>query len=186
LLKPAAAADDAAPWRKLWPENLVALKPAIVRPALTLAINWPHKRGVPSSCVNRGDSGGQGSYWKRLLGAYTAQVCAPGVLAMTMAMPFLKRSVFDEGMVRMMWDGDSSKGQNWMQLLVMLMLTSKFLELHTVNSLHLRKPENAEVTEASKLSRPSRQVWLEASNSCLSIVHVIGSLGLLSHSPMYL
>ena len=82
--------------------------------------------------MNRGDSGGQGSYWKRLLGAYTAQVCAPGVLAMTMAMPFLKGSVFDEGTVE-----DSSKGQNWMQLLVILMLT---LELHTVNSLHLRKP----------------------------------------------
>src|SRR5882672_11578305 len=68
----------------------------------------------------------------------------------------------------------------------MLMLTSNVFEPLTVNSPHLRKPENAEVTEASNLSRSSRLVWLEASNSCLSIAHVIGSLGFLSHSPMYL
>src|SRR6266850_7122557 len=73
-----------------------------------------------------------------------------------------------------------------MQLLMMLMLASNVFEPCTVNSLHLRKPENAEVTEASKLSRSSRLVWLEASNSCLSIAHVIGSLGFLSRSPMYL
>src|SRR5882672_807084 len=73
-----------------------------------------------------------------------------------------------------------------MQLLVMLMLVSNVFEPRTMNLPHLRKPENAEVTEASKLSRSSRLAWLEASNSCLSIVHVIGSLGFLSHSPMYL
>src|SRR5882724_9033392 len=105
---------------------------------------------------------------------------------MTIAMPFLKGSVFDKRMVRMMWDGDSSEGWNWMQLLVMLMLVLKYLEFHTVNSPHLRKPENTEVTEASKLSQLSKQVWLEASNSCLSIVQVIGSLGHLSCLPMYL
>src|SRR5882672_8798502 len=68
----------------------------------------------------------------------------------------------------------------------MLMLASNVFEPRTMNSPHLRKPENAEVTEASKLSCSSRLVWLEASNSCLSITHVIGSLGFLSHSPMYL
>src|SRR5882672_12132756 len=73
-----------------------------------------------------------------------------------------------------------------MQLLVMLMLVSNVFEPRTMNLPHLRKPENAEVTEASKLSRSNRLVWLEASNSCLSIVHVIGSLGFLSHLPMYL
>src|SRR5467141_2219653 len=68
----------------------------------------------------------------------------------------------------------------------MLMLASNAFEPRTMNSLHLRKPENAEVTEASKLSCSSRLVWLEASNSCLSIAHVIGSLRFLSRSPMYL
>src|SRR5882672_12633527 len=68
----------------------------------------------------------------------------------------------------------------------MLMLASNVFEPRTVNSPHLRKPENAEVTEASKLSRSSRLAWLEASNNCLRIAHVIGSLGFLSRSPMYL
>ena len=59
-------------------------------------------------------------------------------------------------------------------------------EPYTVNLPHLRKPAKAVVTEASKLRRPSREAWVEASRTCLSIVHVMGSLGLLSRSPMYL
>src|SRR5882672_6900525 len=112
MLPSSQATVFAAPLRKLWPENLAASNPAVVRPALTLAINWPRERGPLSTCANKGASGGWGSYWKRLLSAYTAQVRAPGALAMVMATPFLKGSVFDEGTVRTTWNGDSNKGKN--------------------------------------------------------------------------
>ena len=62
--------------------NLVASKPAIVRPALTLEMKWPHDRGAPSPWVNRGDSEGGWSHRNRLLSAYTSQVHAAGALEM--------------------------------------------------------------------------------------------------------
>ena len=86
------------------------------------------------------------------------KVHTPGVPAMVMAMPFLNGSVFNEGMVRMMWEGDSSDGKNWMQPLVMLTDMSKTLGPCTVNSPHLRNPAKAVVTEASKLSQMSREM----------------------------
>jgi len=90
--------------------------------------------------MNRGDSEGWGSYRNKLLSTSTVQVCTPGALAMVMPTPFLKGSVFNEGMVRTTWEGDSSEGQNWMQPLVMLTLMLKDFEPCAVNSPHLRKP----------------------------------------------
>jgi len=110
-LKPAAAADDAVPLWKLLLENLLASNLATARPTLTLAVKWPHDRGVPSFWMNRGDSEWWGSYWNKLLSACTVQVLSPGMLAMVMAMPFLKESVFHEGMVRMSGRGIPTKGR---------------------------------------------------------------------------
>src|SRR5882672_7361231 len=66
------------------------------------------------------------------------------------------------------------------------MLRSKALGPCIVNSPHLRNPTKAMVTEASKLRHPSREVWVEASSNCLSMAQVIGILGFLLRSPMYL
>src|SRR5882672_12696643 len=73
-----------------------------------------------------------------------------------------------------------------MQLLMMLMLGSKALGPCVVNYPHLRNPMKAMVTEASKLRCPSREAWVEVSSNCLSMAQVIGILGFLSQSPMYL
>src|SRR5882672_8229612 len=93
-------------------------------------------------------SGGCGMYLKRFLSALTVHVHAPGTLAMCMDTPFLKGSVFEEGMVRITWDRDDIEGTNSTQLLMRLMLGLKDRPVNTVNSLHLRKPMNAVVVEA--------------------------------------
>ena len=62
-------------------------------------------RGVPSSQVDRGDSGACSKYLNSDLRAETVHVCAPGALAMEMATPFLKGSVFDEGTVSIAYEG---------------------------------------------------------------------------------
>ena len=65
----------------------------------------PLDNGELSSLENRGDSGGHSQYSNRLLRAATVHVCAPGALAILIAMPFLKGSVFDDRTVRMMYEG---------------------------------------------------------------------------------
>src|SRR5882672_11157606 len=180
------AADDAAPLRKLCPENLEASKPACARFDLTCAMNFPLDRGASPSWEKRGTSGGSGMYSKRFLSALTAHVRAPGMLATAMDTPFLKGSVFEEGTVRIIWDGDDIEGMNSMQLLVRLMLGLKDRPVNTVNLPHLRKPANAVVVDASKLSLSDREEWEAASSMWPSTSQVIGSLGFLLRSPMYL
>src|SRR5882672_12613822 len=180
------ATDDAAPLRKLCPENLEASKPARARFDLTCTMNCPLDRGASPSWEKRGASGGRGTYSKRFLSTLTAHVRAPGALAMAMDTPFLKGSVFEDGTVRIIWDGDDIEGMNSMQLLMRLMLGSKDWPVSTVNSLHLRNPANAVVVEASKLSLSDREEWEAASSMRPSTSQVIGSLGFLSHLPMYL
>src|SRR5882672_4073560 len=121
------------------------------------------------SWKKRGASGGHGMYSKRFLSALTVHVHTPGVLAMAMDTPFLKGSVFEEGKVRIIWDGDNIEGTNSTQLLVRLMLGSKDWPVNTVNSLHLRNPTNAVVVEASKLSLSEREEWEAASSMRPSI-----------------
>ena len=87
-------------------------------------------------------------YSKKILSALTVQVRAPGALAMAMDTPFLKGSVFEDGTVRIIWDGDDIEGMNSTQLLVRLMLGSKDQPVNTVNSPHLISPANAVVVEA--------------------------------------
>jgi len=81
-----------------------------------------------------------------------AHVCAPGALAIVIATPFLKGSVFEDGTVMMMCDGMVMEGMNWTLLLMMCTLGSKALLVCIMNSLYLRNPENAVVIAASKLS----------------------------------
>src|SRR5882672_6527332 len=114
-------------------------------------MNCPLDMGASLSWEKRGASGGHGMYSKRLLSALTVHVRSPGTLAMAMDTPFLKGSVFEEGMVRIIWDGNDIEGMNSMQLLMRLMLGSKGQPVNTVNSLHLRNPANSVVVEASKL-----------------------------------
>jgi len=64
---------------------------------------------------------------------------------MEMETHFLKGSVLEEGMVRMMWEGAWRDGEKCVHPLVMFMLGSKNLFPFTVNLLHLRKPANAVV-----------------------------------------
>src|SRR5882672_9823718 len=178
--------DDAAPLWKLCPENLEALKPARAMFDLTCAMNCPLARGASPSWEKRGALGGHGTYSKRFLSALTAHVHAPGALATAMDTPFLKGSVFEDGTVRIIWDGDDIEGMNSTQLLVRLMLGSKDQPVSTVNLPHLRKPANAVVVDASKLSLSDREEWEAASSMWLSTSQVIGSLGFLSCLPMYL
>src|SRR5467141_1984288 len=149
-------------------------------------MNCPLDKGASLSWEKRGASGGRGMYSKRFFSALTAHVRSPGMLAMAMDTPFLKGSVLEEGTVRIIWDGDDIEGTNTMQLLVRLMLGSKDWPVNTVNSLHLRKPENAVIVEASKLSLSDREEWEVASSMQPSTSQVIGSLWFLLHSPMYL
>src|SRR5882672_11316907 len=149
-------------------------------------MNCPLDRGASPSWEKRGASGGRGTYSKRFLSALTAHVRAPGALAMAMDTPFMKGSVFEDGMVRIIWDGNNIEGMNSMQLLVRLMLGSKDQPVSTVNSPHLRNPANAVVVDASKLSLFNREEWEAASSMQPSTSQVIGSLGFLSRSPMYL
>src|SRR5882724_10990430 len=141
---------------------------------------------VPSSCTKRGDSGGRSTYSNRLLSAATVHVCAPGALAIVIATPFLNGSVFEAGMVRTTWDGATMDGTNSMLLLVRWMLGSKFLPEFVVNSPYLRNPEKAVVMVASKLSRLLRFRWVADVSMHASMLHVMGSLGDLLCSPMYL
>src|SRR5882724_11630348 len=100
--------------------------------------------------MNRGDSGGCWTYSDSALRAATVHVCIPGALAMVTATPFLKGSIFEDGMVRVTCNGDDKDGQNWTQLLVMLTPGSNALPGCTMNLPHLRKPEKAVMTAASK------------------------------------
>ena len=77
--------------------------------------------------MKRGNLGGHWTYFNRLLRAKMAHLCAPCVLAMVIATPFLSGSIFEEGTVRMTCEGDKMDGTNWMQLLVMCMLRLKGL-----------------------------------------------------------
>src|SRR5882724_13671048 len=142
--------------------------------------------GVLLSCVKSGDSGGRSMYSNRLLSAVKAHVCAPGALAIVIPMPFLNGLVFEAGTVRTTWDGAMMDSTNCTLLLMRWVLGSKFLLECVVNSPHLRNPENAVVVAASKLSRPLRFEWLADPSMCVSMSRVIGSLGDLSRSPMYL
>jgi len=153
-----ATAEEAAPFLKLWPENFIVSKHVLAIADLTHEIKYPLDRGVPSSWVNSGDSG---SSWE----------CS---------------NKFLRAVVRMMWDWQTIDSMNWMQLLVMWMLRLKTLLGCTVNLLHLRKSENADVVAAYKLSQTSSEAWVAASRSFLSISHVMGSLGLCSLSPINL
>src|SRR5882724_660076 len=179
-------AEDAALRRKLWPENFDASKPALVRLDLSRPMKESLDSGVPLSCVKSGDSGGRSMYSNRLLSAVMAHVRAPGALVIVIATPFLNGSVFEAGMVRTMWDGAMMDGTNCTLLLVRWVLRSKFLPECVVNSPHLRNPENAVVVAASKLSWPLRFEWLADVSMRVSMSRVIGSLGDLSRSPMYL
>src|SRR5882724_7954538 len=93
---------------------------------------------------------------------------------MVTATPFLKGSIFEDGMVRMTCDGDDKDSQNWMQLLMMLMPGLNALPGCTMNLLHLRKPEKAVVTTASKLSNSSKDECVAAVSMHLSTSQVIG------------
>ena len=73
-------------------------------------MNCPLDRGALPSWEKRGASGGHGTYSKRFLSALTVHVRAPGALAMAMDTPFLKGSVFEDGMVRIIWDGNDIEG----------------------------------------------------------------------------
>ena len=53
-LKPAAAAVDAAPIRKLCPEKLVKLAPTCERASRKCEIGWVLLNGVPSQNMNNG------------------------------------------------------------------------------------------------------------------------------------
>src|SRR5882724_8289303 len=127
-------AEDAAPRRKLWPENFDASKPALVRLDLSRPMKEFLDSGVPSSCVKSGDSGGRSMYSNRLLSAVTAHVRAPGALAIVIATPFLNGSVFEASMVRTTWDGAMMDGTHCTLLLMRWMLGSKFLPECMVNS----------------------------------------------------
>src|SRR5882724_6426870 len=142
--------------------------------------------GVPLSCTKRGDSGGCSTYLNRLLSAKMAHVRAPGVLAIVIATPFLNGSVFEAGTVRTTWDSATMDGMNYTLPLMKWMLGLKFLPEFVVNSPHLRNPEKAVVMAASKLSRPLRFGWVANASMHASTLHVMGSLGDLSRSPMYL
>src|SRR5882724_6925516 len=179
-------AEDAALQRKLWPENFDTSKPALVRLDLSRLMKEFLDSSVPSSCVKSGDSGGCSMYSNRLLSAVTAHVRAPGALAIVIATPFLNGSVFEAGTVRTMWDCAMMDSTNCTLLLVRWVLGSKFLPEFVVNSPHLRNPENAVVVAASKLSRLLRFEWLADASMLVSTSRVIGSLGDLLHSPMYL
>src|SRR5882724_4686298 len=141
---------------------------------------------APLSCVKRGDSGGRLMYSNKLLSAAMVHVHAPGALAIVIAMPFLNGSVFEASMVRTTWDSAMMDSMNFTLLLVRWMLRLKFLPECVVNSPHLRNPENAVVVAASKLSRLLRFGWVADASMRASTWHVIGSLGDLSPSPMYL
>ena len=78
------------------------------------------------------------------------------------------------------------EGMNCTQLLVMCMLGSKLFPTCIVNSPHLRNPENAVVAATSMLSLLDRVVWVADARMHVRTSHVMGSLGLRSHSPMYL
>src|SRR5882724_3861021 len=179
-------AKDAALWWKLWPENFDTSKPALVRLDLSRPMKEFLESGVPSSCVNRGDSRGRSTYSNKFLSAVTVHVRTPGALAIVIVTPFLNGSVFEAGTVRTMWDGVTMDGTNSMLLLVRWMLGSKFLPECVVNFLHLRNPEKAVVITASKLSWPLRFGWVADASMCASTLCVMGSLGDLSCSPMYL
>src|SRR5882724_2563346 len=153
-------AEDAAPRRKLWPENFDASKPALVRLDLSRPMKEFLDSGVPLSCVKTGNSGGRSMYSNRLLSAVTAHVCTPGALAIVIVTPFLKGSVFEASSVRTTWDGTMMDGMNSMLLRVRWMLRSKFLPECVINSTHLRNPEKAVVVVASKLSQPTRFGWV--------------------------
>ena len=100
--------------------------------------------------------------------------------------PFLTGSIFEEGTVSMMWEGDEMDGTNSMQLLVMWMLASKILLAWVVNSPHLRNPQNVVMAVALKLSLLHRFGWVVGSRMCARMSWVIGILGICSCSPMYL
>src|SRR5882724_8785955 len=102
------------------------------------------------------------------------------------ATPFLNGSVFEVGTVRTTWDGTMMDGTNCTLLLVRWVLGSKFLPECVVNSPHLRNPKNAVVMAALKLSWLLRFEWLADASMLVSTSRVIGSLGDLSCSPMYL
>src|SRR5882724_9400300 len=172
--------------QKLWPENFDALKPTLVRLDLSRPMKEFLDSGAPSSCVKRGDSGGRSMYSNKLLSSATVHVHAPGALVIVIVTPFVNGSVFEAGTVRTTWDGVMMDGMNCMLLLMRWMLGSKFLPECEVNSPHLRKPENAVVVVASKLSRPLRFGWVADASMRASTSHVIGSLGDLLRSPMYL
>jgi len=114
------------------------------------------------------------------------QVHAAGAWAMVMVTPLLKGSIFEEGTVSMTWEGDEMDSMNSTQLLVMWMLGSKILPAWMVNSPHLRNPANAVVAAVSKLSQPSREEWVVDASMCMSMSHVMGSLGIRLCSRMYL
>src|SRR5882724_1826622 len=163
-------AKDAAPRRKLWPENFDTLKHALVRLDLSQPMKEFLDSGMLSSCVKSGDSGGRSMYSNRLLSAVMGHVRAPGALAIVIATPSLNGSVFEAGTVRTMWDGAMMDGTNCTLLLVRWVLGSKFLPECVVNSMRLRNPENAVVVAASKLSRPLRFEWLADASACEHVV----------------
>src|SRR5882672_4469110 len=134
----------------------------------------PLARGAPSSLVKRGDSGGCSEHSSRDLRAETAHVRAPGSLAMVMATPFLNGSVLDDGTVRTTYKGAKIDGTKATQLLVRCMLGSNAFLGWTVNSPHLRNPEKAAVTAASKLSWENQDKLCVLSRIRLSTMQVIG------------
>src|SRR5882724_2779180 len=174
------------PQQKLWPENFDTLKSAQVRLDLSRPIKDFLDNSVLLSCMKRGDSGGCSTYLNKLLSVATVHVCAPWALAIVIATPFLNGSLFETGTVWTMWDSAMVDSMNSMLLLMRWMLGSKFLPECMVNSPHLRNPEKAVVIAASKLSRPLRFRWVADASMHTSTLHVMGSLGDLSHSPMYL
>jgi len=136
LLNPTAAAKEAVPCLKLWPENFIALKNALEGADLTHEMKYPLDRGALLSWVNSGDSVGSWECSNKFLRAATGQVHVPGELEMVTAMPFLKGSILEDGIVSMMWDGQMIEGTNWMQLLMMWTLGLKALLGCTVNLPH--------------------------------------------------
>jgi len=82
---------------------------------------------------------------------------------MAMETPFLKGLVFEEGTMRMTWEGELKEGKNCTQLLVRCMLGLKLLPFSTVSSPHVRNVENTVEVDASKLSLPAMDRWDAAS-----------------------
>src|SRR5882724_335784 len=74
-----AAAKEAVPHLKLWPEIFIVLKPALASADLTCEMKYPLDRGAMLSWVNSGDSGGS---WeclnKHLRGCHSAGACTWG------------------------------------------------------------------------------------------------------------